>query len=167
MSSDSSHIFGIDGLSSHNSYGSQPIRMVRRSSAALPSQRQSLDGVLIRPRGARRLVTARTDPTPLEFDGSPSSPDEASQTFLLAGELDAATAARGRRQLRSAVRTGHGPLVLDCSAVQFIDAAWLGVLVGTARYGNELGRKVMVVNPSDRMSRLLRLLGLQWLTGLT
>jgi anti-anti-sigma factor len=63
---------------------------------------------------------------------------------LLVGELDAATAVLGRRQLRGALEMRRGPLVLDCSSVRFIDASWLGVLVSTARYARQVGRKVTV-----------------------
>jgi anti-anti-sigma factor len=87
------------------------------------------------------------------------------QTLLLVGELDAATAVLGRRQLRGALEIGRGPLVLDCSSVRFIDAAWLGVLVSSARYARQLGRKVTVAAPSPRVLRVLRLVGLEWLMG--
>jgi anti-sigma B factor antagonist len=88
-----------------------------------------------------------------------------SQILLLVGELDAATAVLARRQLRDALERGRGPLVLDCSSVRFIDAAWLGVLVSTARYARQLGRKVTVAAPSPRVLRVLRFVGLEWLTG--
>ncbi len=80
-----------------------------------------------------------------------ASPWTLSQTVSLVRELDVATAVFGRLQLRRALETGRGPLVIDCSAVGFIDAAWLGVLVSTARYGAQLGRKVIVAAPSPRV----------------
>ncbi len=85
------------------------------------------------------------------------------QTLFLVQELDVATAVFGRLQLRGALEAGRGPLLIDCSAVRFIDAAWLGVLVSTARYGVQLGRKVTVVVPSPRVLRVLHLVGLEWL----
>jgi anti-sigma B factor antagonist len=88
------------------------------------------------------------------------APAGSSQTLLLVGVLDVATAVLGRRQLRGALEAGRGPLVLDCSAVGFIDAAWFGVLVSTARYGSQLGRRVIVASPSERVARLLGLVGL-------
>jgi anti-sigma B factor antagonist len=88
-----------------------------------------------------------------------------SQTMFLGRELDVATAVFGRLQLRRALETGRGPLVIDGSAVRFIDAAWLGVLVSTARYGAQLGRKVTVAAASPRVLRALHLVGLEWLVG--
>ena len=85
------------------------------------------------------------------------------QTLVLVQELDLATAVFGRLQLRRALETGRGPLVIDCSAVRFIDATWLGVLLSTARYGAQLGRKVTVSRPRPRILRVLRLVGLDWL----
>jgi anti-anti-sigma factor len=93
------------------------------------------------------------------------SPSAGPLTVFLPGELDVATAVVGRLQLRRGLETGRGPLFIDCSAVRFIDAAWLGVLVSTARYGAQLGRKVIVAEPSPRVLRALRLVGLQWLLG--
>ena len=89
----------------------------------------------------------------------------APQSLLLTGELDAGTAILGRRRLHAALHAGRGPLILDCSSVEFIDAAWLGVLVGISNYGGRIGRQVVVAAPSPRVARLLRLVGLQWLTA--
>lgn len=115
---------------------------------------------------------ATTRPTSVWTDWSPAqcrirttAPFGRPQTLLLVGELDVATAVLGRRQLREALEMGRGPLVLDCSSVRFIDAAWLGVLVSTARYARQLGRKVSVAAPSPRVLRVLRLVGLEWLLG--
>lgn len=127
----------------------------------------------------RRLATkdavverAATGPAPVWGDWAAAqsrirttAPSAESQSLLLVGELDVATAVLGGRQLREALETGRGPLVLDCSRVRFIDAAWLGLLVGTARYGAQLGRKVTVAAPSPRVLRVLRLIGLEWLMG--
>jgi anti-sigma B factor antagonist len=92
-------------------------------------------------------------------------PLERPQTLLLVGDLDSATAVVGRRQLRQALEIGRGLMVLNCSSVGFIDAAWLGVLVSTARYAGQLGRKVSVAAPSPRVLRVLRLVGLEWLVA--
>lgn len=92
-------------------------------------------------------------------------PSGVPQTVLLSGELDAETAVVGRRQLVRALEAGKGPLLVDCSAVQFIDAAWLGVLVSTARYGRKLGRRVTVSAPGGCVARLLALIGLDWLAS--
>jgi anti-sigma B factor antagonist len=93
------------------------------------------------------------------------APLERPQTLLLVRELDSATAVVGRRQLRGPLEIGRGPLVIDCSSVRLIDASWLGVLVSSARYARELGRKVTVAAPSPRVLRVLRLVGLEWLVA--
>ena len=118
------------------------------------------------------LDRAGTCPTSAWADWAPErsrtkgpSPSALSQTMFLVRELDVATAVFGRLQLRRALETGRGPLVIDGSAVRFIDAAWLGVLVSTARYGAQLGRKVTVAAASPRVLRALYLVGLEWLLG--
>ena len=118
------------------------------------------------------LERAETCPTSVWTDFAPErsrikgeSSSAPSQTLFLARELDVASAVFGRLQLRRALETGRGPLLIDCSAVRFIDAAWLGVLVSTARYGAQLGRKVTVAAPSSRVLRVLHLVGLEWIMG--
>jgi anti-sigma B factor antagonist len=110
----------------------------------------------------------KVDPPPIDgalLQRVTMAPLERPQTLLLVGDLDSATAVVGRRQLRGALEVGRGPLVIDCSSVRFIDASWLGVLVSTAHYARELGRKVTVAAPSPRVLRVLRLVGLEWLVA--
>jgi anti-anti-sigma factor len=85
------------------------------------------------------------------------------QTVDLAGELDAGNAVRGLNDLRWALETGSGCLHLNMSAVAFIDASWIGVLVRSAKHAKTSGREVTVVHPSSTVRRLLELLGLSWL----
>lgn len=117
----------------------------------------SSEGATIRPTSARTSwATAQSCIVTTMWSGPP-------QTLLLVRELDGATAVLGRGQLRKALEAGRGPLLLDCSAVRFIDAAWVGVLVSTARYGEQLGRKVRIAAASPRVVRVLRLVGAAWL----
>jgi anti-anti-sigma factor len=114
---------------------------------------------------ARYSISAGANWVPEQSRLRSGPPFAPSQTVFLVRVLDVATAVSGRLQLRRELETGRGPLVIECSAVWFIDAAWLGVLVSTARYGAQLGRKVTVVAPSPRVLRVLRLVGLEWLIG--
>jgi anti-sigma B factor antagonist len=116
-------------------------------------------------RAATRSSSVRADWVPGQGRIKSALPSAQSQTVFLVGELDVGTAVVGRLQLRGALETGQGPLVIDCSAVRFIDAAWLGVLVSTARYGAQLGRKVTVAATGPRVLRALHLVGLRWLLG--
>jgi anti-sigma B factor antagonist len=138
-------------------------RPVRLTSPEPTRRRSSVDDVLLEPAGTSHVLVyggvtrgghMRTTTAPKLL-----------QTLLLTGELDTATAVLGRRQLRGALRAGRGTLILDCSGVQFIDAAWLGVFLSTSRYAGQLDRNVTVAVPSPQVLRALRLVGLEWLTA--
>jgi anti-anti-sigma factor len=136
-----------------------------RLSARQPAPRRLNGGDELLGLAAAYPASVWADRAPEQRRTKGASQPGTSQTVFLARELDVATAVFGRRQLRGALETGRGRLVIDCSAVRFIDAAWLGVLVSTARYGAQLGRKVNVGAPSLRVLRVFRMVGLEWLTG--
>jgi anti-anti-sigma factor len=55
------------------------------------------------------------------------------QVVRLSGRLDVHTVADVRAELQAAVDRGTGPLVLELSAVDVLDATGLGVLMGVHR----------------------------------
>ena len=82
------------------------------------------------------------------------------QTIELFGDLDSGNAVFGRACIRRALQVGVGPLALEMSQVDFIDAAWLGVVVGAWRYAGTVDRSLSVSNPSYRVKRVLDMMGL-------
>ena len=66
----------------------------------------------------------------------------------LTGEVDVYTAPELRKRLIEAVDTGSGSLVVDMSAVDFIDSSGLGVLVSILKRVSEQGQTMTIV--SDR-----------------
>ncbi len=82
------------------------------------------------------------------------------QTIRFFGDLDSGNAILGRECIRRALQLGVGLLTLEMSQVDFIDAAWLGVLMGAWRFANDHGRGLTVSNPSRRVTRVLDLIGL-------
>jgi anti-sigma B factor antagonist len=79
---------------------------------------------------------------------------------VLAGRVDSVSTAAVRARLHEAVGGGSGPLVIDLSQVTLIDASGLGVLVGTQRLAERAGRHMSLRGTPDRLSRLLRVTGL-------
>ncbi len=78
-------------------------------------------------------TTGRGDP---EGDGRMQARGRRRGTTLsLSGALCAAAVAKARPILHDAVDQGSGDLVLDLSRLEMIDAAGLGVLVGTSACG--------------------------------
>jgi anti-anti-sigma factor len=81
--------------------------------------------------------------------------------FVAAGpRLDAATVGVLRNCLDEAIRSGAGPLVLDLSAVQTVDAIGLGMLLGVERRASGADRQLLLRDVPPRVARLLRATGL-------
>jgi anti-anti-sigma factor len=74
----------------------------------------------------------------------------------LHGELDLA----GVPQLLSALADLDGDVTLDCSGLDFIDAAGLGAFVRAHRQCAARGTQLVVVDPSPAVLRLLQLVEL-------
>jgi anti-sigma B factor antagonist len=74
----------------------------------------------------------------------------------LAGELDIATAAELRNRLASI----EGDIELDCSRLEFVDAAGLGVFVSAHKRLDGEGWKLVLVEPTPLLLRLLSVTGL-------
>jgi len=72
------------------------------------------------------------------------------------GELDASEVPRVRACLAGA----DGDLELDCAGLSFIDAAGLGLLVELDTECRARHAKLLVINPSRCLTRLLELTGL-------
>ena len=75
------------------------------------------------------------------------------------GEIDALTAPRLARWLSEAEASGPGCVLLDLSAVSFIDSQGLGVLVRAVR-SRHPASGVRLVAPSRQVSRVLTMCGL-------
>jgi anti-sigma B factor antagonist len=74
----------------------------------------------------------------------------------LHGELDLA----GVPRLLSALADLDGDVALDCSGLDFIDAAGLGAFVRAHRQCAARGAELVVVDPSPALLRLLRIVEL-------
>lgn len=77
------------------------------------------------------------------------------ESLRLSGRLDGTESANVRDSLHMALTTGSGPLLVDLSEVQLIDATGLGVLVGAHRLANQLGRRLVLCGVPLRLRRIL------------
>jgi anti-sigma B factor antagonist len=78
------------------------------------------------------------------------------QEVAVSGRVNAQSAAGIRGRLHAAVHNGAGPLVIDMSQVESLDAVGLGVLMGTHRLAAERERTVVLRDCPPRITRLLR-----------
>jgi anti-anti-sigma factor len=77
------------------------------------------------------------------------------ESMRLSGRLDGTASENVRDSLHVALMTGSGPLFVDLSEVQLIDATGLGVLVGAHRLANRLGRRLVLCGVPPRLRRIL------------
>ncbi|HET7475767.1 MAG TPA: STAS domain-containing protein [Dermatophilaceae bacterium] len=79
--------------------------------------------------------------------------------LVVAGRLDVHTVADVRRMLHEALDDpahGSGDLLLHLSGAEVYDATGLGVVVGLHHRARRLGRRVVLLDASPRLERLLR-----------
>ena len=90
-----------------------------------------------------------------------NSHDESGHTVLeLAGEVDVYTAPALRDRITELLDAGQRRLIVDLATVEFIDSTGLGVLVGSLNRAKELGGRLDLVCPQERVLKLLRITGL-------
>ncbi|MEV5711010.1 STAS domain-containing protein [Actinoallomurus sp. NPDC052274] len=80
---------------------------------------------------------------------------------VLTGEIDATNADRLRTALFTHLDDGRAQVVLDISALTFIDCSGLAVIRKAAAYAEALGGSVRLTGePHPRVHRILRLTGI-------
>ena len=79
--------------------------------------------------------------------------------WYLCGELDAA----GVPELSGRLTGVEGDVTLDCSGLTFLDSSGLALFVATYHACQARGAKLVIVNPSRCVIRVLELTGLSTL----
>lgn len=74
------------------------------------------------------------------------------------GEVDLVSAPELHEEIVNASGTSAAQVVVDMTAVQFIDAAGIGALVGAAEVVQRQGGNLLLRRPSPAVSRLLEVL---------
>ena len=78
----------------------------------------------------------------------------------IAGELDAHTAPEFGRAVRRLIDGQQAPdIVVDMSAVDFMDSSGLGSLIGCYKAARLVGKTVRVESPSPSVARILEITG--------
>jgi anti-sigma B factor antagonist len=77
----------------------------------------------------------------------------------LAGEVDAAVTVPIQQALAALVRDGHTRLLIDLTAVTFIDSSGLGILLQTVKKLRRRHGRLAVACPDPAMRQLFELVG--------
>ena len=88
---------------------------------------------------------------------------KASRIIALLGDLDINTSPALRTQLDGLIAGGVVVIVLDCAGLDFIDSTGLGTLVSALKQASNLGGALALARPNVRVSRFLRVTGLNTL----
>ena len=87
--------------------------------------------------------------------------DGSQLTVRLAGELDHCCAQRVRRDLdRLIADPGVRTLILDFTALQFMDSSGIGVILGRYRQMRDRGGAVAVINMNRHIARIFHMSGM-------
>ncbi len=86
--------------------------------------------------------------------------DDGTVVVAVSGEVDTFTGPQLRSALLEALESGPARLIIDLSAVTFLDSSGLGVLVGARRRMAEQGRRTVLVITSPTLLRLLAITAL-------
>jgi anti-sigma B factor antagonist len=84
-------------------------------------------------------------------------------TVRLRGDFDSYSATRVRRLLETYTQAEKPTLLVDLTAVEYIDSAGLGVLVAALKQATDRSGSLALVNPSVGVARVLRVTGLDTL----
>jgi anti-sigma B factor antagonist len=93
------------------------------------------------------LVTTKSEPRGIHVTEESFGPS--GLVLAVSGELDIATAPALRDRLTSAIEAGKRRLVIDLSAISFLDSVALAAIVHTKQRLPEDGRLAVVVDPSS------------------
>ncbi|MBE3075322.1 MAG: STAS domain-containing protein [Actinobacteria bacterium] len=78
------------------------------------------------------------------------------QEVSVSGRLDVNTVAEVRRALHDILDQGVGDLLVHLAEAEVHDATGLGVIVGVHHRARRVGRRLVLVDVSPRLDRLLR-----------
>ena len=86
--------------------------------------------------------------------------EENSLMVRLSGEIDHHSSKGIRDEIDSLmIENRPKTLMLDLSAIDFMDSSGLGLVLGRLRRMNDLGGKMILVNPTPRIEQILKMAG--------
>jgi anti-sigma B factor antagonist len=86
--------------------------------------------------------------------------DEGVDIAVVSGEIHVSTAPRFRQGMEAMIERGDGTLVLDLTAVEFIDSTGLSVLLNGLRLVNQRGGHMALVCTNPTVLRLFQITSL-------
>ncbi len=95
------------------------------------------------------------------MDLSVETRDEGGRSVVaVAGEVDVYTGPRLRERLNDLLDSGENHLIIDLTAVDFLDSTGLGILVGVLSRVKSVGGSMVLVCSAERILKVFRITGL-------
>jgi anti-anti-sigma factor len=91
--------------------------------------------------------------------GLSSHSDAGTVTILVDGDVDLSNAAEFEQQATAHIEAGATTILVDLTAVPFIDSAGIHALVHARRTAKEQGRTLRVMRASDMVREVLEITG--------
>jgi anti-anti-sigma factor len=79
------------------------------------------------------------------------------EVIPLSGILDSVSGNELRRLVDEAIQSGHRTILMDCSAVEFMDSSGLGALVMALKQTRSAGGRFALFGLNDQIKMLLKL----------
>ena len=95
---------------------------------------------------------------------------ETNDTTLLIDDITELTAANSgefKNEIRANISQFLKEIIIDCSAIEFIDSSGLGSLISINKSANEVGAELMLKSPSPTATQLLELTRLHRILKIT
>lgn len=96
----------------------------------------------------------------MEFQITSETAEEEIAVINVAGELDLYTAPRLKESLLAAFEDGIKKVLIDMSAIHFVDSSALGVLIGGVKRLKPEGGKMVLVSVDENVNWIFRITGL-------
>ena len=103
----------------------------------------------------------------VEFEITDRKVDDDTHVVAVTGEIDLFTAPEFKQRMAAPIDAGRSRLIVDLSAVSFIDSSSLGVLIGAHRRLKLRGGSLVVVCDNETIVKTFQITGLDGVFTLT
>jgi anti-sigma B factor antagonist len=134
--------------------------VVERAQASSASQRPTGDGFQCNPCPGGDLLLDGAAPLSRPIFAVTASTLGTTRTVAVTGEIDLGVAAEFDATLQSAIRERPERLIVDLSALEFIDSSGVHALLRAHRHASAVGVSMMIVPAPGPVNDVFRLCGL-------
>lgn len=95
-----------------------------------------------------------------KFNISFNNEDAGQLVVYVKGEIDIYTSEEFKLKLNEAAELGNGPIIVDCTHLEYIDSTGLGIFVGVFKKLKQKNRNIKIINLKDSIKKLFSITSL-------